>query len=86
MVQRGLELDLYQNSARKYLGFCIKMVRKGNKYLDLVFKWCEKCQRRRELLTVGRQTAARHPPCLDNLQKLLFMKGIFQFDLKGIQI
>ena len=53
MVQRGLEFDLYQNSARKYLGFCIKMVRKGNKYLDLVFKWCEKCQRRRELLTVG---------------------------------
>ena len=53
MVQRGLELDLYQNSARKYLGFCIKMVRKGNKYLDLVLKWCEKCQRRRELLTVG---------------------------------
>ena len=38
---------------RKYLGFCIKMVRKGNKYLDLVLKWCEKCQRRRELLTVG---------------------------------
>ena len=27
---------------RKYLGFCIKMVRKGNKYLDLVLKWCEK--------------------------------------------
>ena len=42
MVQRGLEFDLYQNSARKYLGFCIKMVRKGNKYLDLVLKWCEK--------------------------------------------
>ena len=42
MVQRGLELDLYQNSARKYLGFCIKMVLKGNKSLDLVLKWCEK--------------------------------------------
>ena len=42
MVQRGLELDLYQNSARKYLEFCIKMVQKGNKYLDLVLKWWEK--------------------------------------------
>ena len=71
MVQRGLEFDLYQNSARKYLGFCIKMVRKGNKYLDLVLKWCEKCQRRRELLTVGGSIVGT-----DEVQSLVVMFGV----------
>ena len=30
MLQRGLELDLYQNSAKKYIGVGIIMMRKGN--------------------------------------------------------
>ena len=30
MVKKCLELDFYQNSAKKYLGFYIISVRKGN--------------------------------------------------------
>ena len=72
MVQRGLEFDLYQNSARKYLGFCIKMVLKGNKSLDLVLKWCENCQTRRELLTFGGSIVG-----MDEVQCLVVMFGVF---------
>ena len=57
---------------RKYLGFCIKMVRKGNKYLDLVLKWCENCQTRRELLTVGGSIVG-----MDEVQCLVVMFGVF---------
>ena len=48
------------------------MVRKGNKYLDLVLKWCEKCQRRRELLTVGGSIVG-----MDEVQSLVVMFGVF---------
>ena len=48
MVKKCLELDFYQNSAKKYLGFYIISVRKGNnrncakKLKDSELKWCEK--------------------------------------------